>query len=76
MSTRRKKKIPHVHRPGECFSVEHFPETLPFDPVACPVAASEHEPVVAASLDEESIAAPEEDQQLDEILEDLAEDLE
>ena len=65
MSTRRKKNLPHVHKPGTCFSMENFPTALHFDPFACQTAPPEDAP--------EPVAASELDQELDEIVEDLAE---
>ena len=80
MSTRKKKNIPHVHKPVECFSVEHFPETLPFDPFACPVVTPEQTSVVVPEQalveapEQASVAASDEEQ--DQILEYLDEDQE
>ena len=72
VSTRQKKNLPHIHKPVECFSVESFPSILPFDPIACPVA--DPGPVPAASLEQDPIASAEIDQEMDEILEELAEE--
>ena len=32
VNTRKTKNPPHVHKPGECFDVSDFPETLLWDP--------------------------------------------
>ena len=72
VSNRRKKDIPHVHKPGKCFSIESFPNILPFDPLSCHAVGSK--PVTAVSPEQAPVAAPEIDQEMDEILEDLAEE--
>ena len=51
-STRKTKKPPpHVHKPVECFSVDLFPEELPWTPPACipasaPIAKPKPKPKV------------------------------
>ena len=67
VSTRRKKNLVHVHKPGECFSIENIPTKLPFDPIACTVVPAEQASVVNA--------VPDIDQELDGIVEELAEDI-
>ena len=73
VSTRRKKNLPHVHKPEQCFSIEAFPTILPFDPFACQVAVPE--PTAAASQEQASSAAHDSDQEMDNILEDLDEEI-
>ena len=72
VSNRRKKNIPHVHKPGTCFSTESFPTILPFDPLLCRAAGSK--PGTSVSIEQAPLADPEIDQEMDEILEDLAEE--
>ena len=75
VSTRRKKNLPHVHKAGQCFSVEHFPETLPFDPMGCQKVASPEVSDAEPRLQQAPVAAPDAEQIVDELLEDVGEDI-
>ena len=55
---RKKKPLPHVHRPGVCFCPDSLPEHLPWEPA--PKEESSEEEEESSEEEEESSEAQEE----------------
>ena len=57
----RKKPLPHVHKPGECFSIEDFPDELPWDPKKIAQEEEDSEPTSESELEEEEGSSSEQE---------------